>query len=391
MKNYNSKPDPQAASFTKIILFNLTIILLLVVSSEIYLRQNKDFDYLKNDRLHTFGEKKHINSSGYRDEEFNTVIKKDGSQTLIFSAGGSITYGSGVAWQNVFAKKLQTMLNNSSFKNSFFSINGGNQGNPLGTILPQINKLKLSSFPKIIIISIPASVVSKELKLISKKPSDLKSKAPLDNLKSSIKNILLASHIWLHHNTRSYSLIDQELRMNLFRAGIIKEQLDNSNEEMMPFGIQADDIDETRHNLTLEAFDKIEEKVLALKKKTNATLILLGIPSRFMISDDSIDNLRNIDKAKFRIDPMKKIKSIAEKNGIVYANLKARLVQEHIKMNANEIEWNDLYNLNDYAHLNLRGHEIAAEVLFETIKTNCFQGLEFKIQCKSQEEPTGTK
>ena len=88
----------------------------------------------------------------------------------------------------------------------------------------------------------------------------------------------------------------------------------------------------------------------------------MGIPSRFMISDDPIDNLRNIDKAKIRIDPMGKLKSIAQKNKIPYVDLKKSLVREREKMISGQIDWNDLYIRNDYAHLNERGHELAAEL-----------------------------
>ena len=108
--NFKTFSSSATHPIIKICLVNLLIILFLAVSFEIYLRANKSFDHFKNNDEFIRGKKRHLNSLGYRDDEFSKVIKRDGNQNIIFAAGGSITYGSGVTWGNVYAKKLQELI-----------------------------------------------------------------------------------------------------------------------------------------------------------------------------------------------------------------------------------------------------------------------------------------
>jgi lysophospholipase L1-like esterase len=371
MENNGRKPKSRASFFLgattiiKICLVNLTIILFLAICLEIYLRSSSQYDYFKTNEKLIKGKEIHLNSSGYRDDEFNKVIKNDGSQKIIYLAGSSIAFGTGVAWNEVYAKKLQKMLNNVQPNEEYFVINAGAQGDTVGNVLNKMKDLKLEKFPELIIFSVPPSLFTKELK------QKMMSTAEPGGRNFKSEDMLLSMHKWLYHNTRSYAFIDQEIRFRLFKMGILRERLDKINGVLMAYAFQIKTIDETVYNLILQAYKDVEEKLLDLKiKKPNATLILLGIPSRFMISDDAIDNLRGIDKKKMRIDPMEKIRMFAKKNDILFADLKPRLIKERMAMFSNKLQWDDLYTRNDYSHLNARGHELAAEVLFETIQAN---------------------
>ncbi len=375
-RNQNSQFPPTSSSYPiiKIFFLNIAIILFLIASFEVYLRSDKRFDHYKNDAQFTHGVKTHLNSLGYRDEEFSEVIKSDGSQTLIFAAGGSNTYGSGVPWENVFVKRVQYFLNHSQTEKEYYAINGGGQGKPIREVIDQINELNLGTFPKIIILSISAPIISKMFELSMKNPVGLDNSktldSPLFNLKWIMEDFFLSLHVWLHHHTRSYAFIDQELRTRLFKMKLMKERLDKINGAMMAYAFQTDKTNEAYNGLILKTYDRIEEKISSIHNEANSTLILMGIPMRFMISDNAIDNLRNIDKEKMKIDPMEKIKLMAEKHGILYADLKKRLVRERKNMASGKTKWNDLYIQNDYAHLNARGHELAAEVLFKILQAN---------------------
>jgi lysophospholipase L1-like esterase len=363
----------------KLIWGNLLFLLLIFALFEIFLRLNSKYDYLISNKNITHGFEVNLNSSGFRDEEFDALIKKNENQFVVFVAGASITFGPGVEWDHVFAKRLQDLLNLKPSNQTFVVINGGGQGYDANQITNLIDKIELSIQPNLVVVVLSPPVVSREFRnnLLKKNSNSQMEGAEKNRGKMKLKftEKLLQAHVWMYSNLRCYAFLQQEVRPFLYRKKIIREPLDKLTGSIMAYAFDADGIDGNLFNRIQHTYSLIGDNIRKLNEKLKTIgsgLLVMGVPSRFMISDLPEDNLRNIDKKKIRIDPMEKIKSLLQKNRIPYADLKHRFVREREQMISGKIKWNDLYNRNDYAHLNDRGHEIASEVLLSAINASNF-------------------
>lgn len=379
--NSNLTPSSQPHPIVRIFLWNILILFAFVFAFEIYLRVDKDFEYLKSNSQFTRGNEMHYNSMGYRDEEFNSLIRKEENPFLIFAAGDSTTFGSGVSWQNTYPKKLQRLLNDKQPETNFVVVNGGGQAYGVKHVFEQVMDLKFPVQPSVVILGLSSPLIAKKFEfgglytLKKTAPSTNQNEIKFIGLKMKLERFLLNLHASSHQYIRGYAFIDQEVRPFLYKKKILKEKLDRFTGSIMAYAFDVEGVTPEIFTHIQEAYSQLEETIKKLKQSSMASgkkIILMGIPDRFTISNDPIDNLRNIDKKKMRIDPMDQFKSISKKYQVPYADLRERMVHEREKMLSGQIEWNDLYIRNDYAHLNDLGHELAAEILFNTLRASGF-------------------
>ena len=298
------------------ILFDLVIFLTLFIAAEIALRvftpETKRLIFTENI---TGGHEISYNEYGLRDEAF--PIQKPRTERRILALGNSTTFGSGVAASETWPKALQEKLGKK-----WRVINAGGQGSTLPEAIKFLEDTGLEFDPEIIILGVSPSMITA-------------SKAK----RSSFMPIHKALHA-----SYAYSAFDFYVRKNLYRLGILRDDLN----ALYPYSEEAK-----------EDYERFTRDLLQLQKlaqEKNIDLLLVGIPASFEVSDTPQVNPRRFPLDQIRIHPLKQIANTSKKTGMVFTDLTAALRAV-----------SDPYIEGDYTHLNAQGHEAAAQAILQRI------------------------
>ncbi len=304
------------------ILLDLLIFLTLFAAAEISLRvfapETKRLIFTEKI---TGGHEIAYNEYELRDEAF--PIQKPRGQKRIIALGNSTTFGSGVAANETWPKKLQEKLGPK-----WFVINAGGQGSSLSKGIEFMEGQGLEFEPEIIIFAFSPSMIA---------PSKTSSGGEL-------RRLLLPLHKALHASY-AYSAFDFYGRKNLYRLGILRDSprvLYAYQEESEP---------------SYTEFARDLERLSALARTHDIRLLVLGIPSLFELGDDFENNPRRFPLDQIRIQPLDQIAGLAKEQNIPFTDLR-----EGLKSGPHA------YIPGDYTHLNAAGHEAAVQAILQRIK-----------------------
>jgi hypothetical protein len=165
-----------------------------------------------------------------------------------------------------------------------------------------------------------------------------------------------------------YVFLDSNLRRMLYRTGIHRGQMDRRVGAVYAyaFDVPGVDLDEVESSYRMLA--ECLAKMTAMLDARGVPLVVLGIPSRFRISDDPVDNERGFAIGKIRIDPLDRVAESCTDLGIPFVDLRPPLRAERRRMFAGHRSWDDLYIPLDFVHLNSVGLRIAAVELLRMIE-----------------------
>lgn len=338
----------------KIFLRDAVLLALLLIAGELFVRIGtpQAAQYVFTEEI-SGGHPIRYNSLGLRDVEF--PARKPPAEHRILCAGDSTTFGAGLPMEETYPKQLEKMM--GRFESHLWRvINAGGQGASLSEITNLLTREWLALEPSVVVLGFSPTMVS-----VAGRSSVLEP-ASKTGPGGRMREVLLSAHMALH-SSYLYVLFDAEVRQRLYRLGITRDRMDNPTGGILSYafdvpGVRLEEV-ETRYQTLEQELVKLQQ---ALDER-GVGLLVLGLPSRFHLSSDPRDNQRRYDLTKIRVDPMDRMRTLCEKKGIPFVDLRKRLTEERRRMLAGEKPWDDLYIPLDYAHLNAAGMRLAAEEL----------------------------
>lgn len=299
----------------------------------------------------TAGHPIRLNSNGLRDVEFPEA--RPAGQRRILCLGDSVTFGAGTSVEETFPKQLEQILNARDGAGRWLVINGGGQGASITGLTEFLSEKGLAFDPEWVVLAFSPTMVSVAGRGSQAGPVK---ESPVRRLQRA----LFSLHVRLH-GSYLYSLMDANLRLRLYRMGILRDRMDHPQGALFAYAF---DVPGGNREQVEQAYGKVGEELASLKElleRKKILLVVAGIPSRFRISNSPCDNERGYDLSKIRTEPTERVNSICGRLGIRFVDLRPVLQGLREKMFRGELPWDDLYIPADYAHLNPRGMKIAAE------------------------------
>lgn len=320
----------------------------------------------------TGGYPKAVNSRNMRDREFPDQRPDD--EIRLLCLGNSTTWGSGVPIDATYPKQLERLLNERDRGDGkhYFVINAGGEGRSLVEANQFLASEGLDYKPSVVVFGFSASILAMTARAES---AALKSAlsaagAKQPSLASRLARGLRRQALWLHgrlSRTYFYVFFDANFRRQLYRLGVLRDRLDKPTGAIFAFGfddpgVKLDEVE--------AAYAVLEKRLAEMKTLLDARgvpFIVLGIPSRFRITEQRSDNERGFDLRKIRIEPLDRIAAYCQKIDTPFVDLRTVLGDARREMARGALEWNPLYIPTDYSHLNEQGLHIAAEQLLRRI------------------------
>lgn len=334
----NEKTPDWWTRFWRTILRDALIFIALIAYAEMALRvfvpDTRQLIFTKNV---TGGNPVTYNAYGLRDVEF--AIEKPDGERRILALGNSTTFGSGVSLEDTYPKTLQEKLGAP-----WFVINGGGQGSSMPQVIDFMNEYGYAMQPERIVFGFSPAMIAKTK--ITGKPGAL-------SLKQQLRSAAIEIHKAMHASY-AYSAFNHHVREGLYRIGVLKDDLTQLKGAIYAYGfdVRGVDIETIRSD-----YDAFFAEFLAFKQELDrrgVDMIVIGIPSRFELSNKARDNPRNYPLDKIRIQPLDEMKKFAQDNDIEYMDLRPNLKTKE-----------SIFIPGDYSHLNEKGLEIIADILLD--------------------------
>ena len=115
---------------------------------------------------------------------------------------------------------------------------------------------------------------------------------------------------------------------------------------------------------TIETIEELHKDVAS----HGAQFALAAFPYQFQISDSPWDNPYGVDKSRFTVDPFEKLNAVAEKQGMLFIDLKIPFSRTRQRMLAGDEPWDPLYI--DFCHPNERGQKLAGDYIYKKLLEN---------------------
>jgi hypothetical protein len=338
LANYNldlnaATPDWRVR-LMRVLIKDVLILIALVAMAEIILRLffpgTSTLIYTEN---LTGGHPVIYNEYGLRDIDF--PLQKPDGEKRILALGNSTTFGSGVAMEDTWPKKLQKELGEP-----WFVINGGGQGSSLPQIELFMDQYGYAMQPDEIILGFsPAMIARTKITGVSSALS----------WSQKLRGSLIAVHKEMH-SSYAYSAFDHYVRQNLYRMGVLEDNLGTLQGAIYAYAFDARGVDMQRvKNDYQEFFNQLAAFKSKLDKR-GIKLRIVGFPSRFELSDRAENNPRNYPLQKIRIHPLDQMHDFAKAQNIPFLNLSTALEEKE-----------DIFIEGDYSHLNIMGHKDVAQ------------------------------
>lgn len=294
-----------------------------------------------------------LNSFGLRDVEFPRA--RPAGQRRVLCLGDSTTFGAGLAAEETYPKQMERLLNPEGGSNRWFVINAGGQGSSITGLTEFLKEKGLAFGPEAVVLGFSPTMVS----VAGQSQS---SPAPKATPGRRLERAALSLHARLVGSTL-YALFDANLRRRLYRMGIIRDRMDHPQGALLAYafnvpGIQRQEVEQAYRTLEGELSD-----LKRLLDERGIPLIVLGIPSRFRISESPPDNERGYDLSLIRIEPGERVAGLCGRMKIPFVDLRHILRNLRKRMLQGKLPWDDLYIPTDYAHLNATGMKETAKEL----------------------------
>lgn len=290
------------------------------------------------------------NSLGLRDDEF--PVQRPPGELRILALGNSTTWGTGVDQHDTYANQLERALGADHVQ----VINAGGEGKTLDKAIAFMDRSGFEYDPSTVLYGFSPSIVAKT--------ADSKvAVGTADGVGSHAKRTTAAMALDLQTKLYGYytfAFLDNAVRHRMYRWGLIRDRMDKQSGAIFAYAFDVPGVDQGEVEAAyLSLFARLEE-LSRLVESHGAHFAVIGIPSRFELSAEEVDNERRYDLRLIRVDPLDRVANECLRLGIPFVDLRPRLRAERAAMEAGQREWDDLYTY-DLTHLDEEGHRLAAE------------------------------
>ncbi|MDJ0701710.1 MAG: hypothetical protein QNJ46_00370 [Leptolyngbyaceae cyanobacterium MO_188.B28] len=318
--------------------------------------------YIHNifDQEFTGGHPINVNEDGFRSERL--PIDKPEGEFRILALGDSTTFGTGVSREATWSSQLVDLL-----REQYPQTHQLNAGQPTRD-LPTLNKGYLELWsrydPNVVILAVSNNMVSfgwinqdKEPSLPTNKYLPERASSPFKRLTIQIKRVYknFALVSWLSINSQRIFYI----------LGLNNHQISPQEPfgPILAFGWKQADVDPELSGKAWVQFEHdlaiLRDSILEDKRK----FIVVYMPSRFMVFDDIFDNEKFVPRQRIAIDPAQKLAEICDELNIPYLSGVQPLQSGRQHIAKEEKQYDPMYILFDYMHLDPAGHQAIAHAL----------------------------
>ena len=318
-----------------------------------YGRMFTDFQY-------TRGHPYDFDSKGFRGPL--PRIEKKKREFRVLALGDSTTFGTGVASEAVWPRRLEEKLKVRSGR-PVSVINGALEGAAFRDLVYTYDRTWVDYKPDWVVVAVYANMVADAW--IRRNAPDRPPWNGRFEYASTHSTVPLKTRLnRLLHRVCLPSALLMTMHTFCFQLGLQGHHLDPSDPKgfYLAYGWKQGDIP---GDLPLKAWDVLEGEILRMKEKTAARgsrLLLTFLPCRFSLSDRWTDNDQAFPKDRFTMDPVEKTRRICRSLGIPFVNVLSALRKRRAKLEAAGISA-PMYILGDYGHLNDEGHLAVADAL----------------------------
>lgn len=312
-------------------------------------------------RTMTGGHPIDMNEQGFRGNP--VAMPKPAGTTRILALGDSVTFGSGIAWQDAWPSQLESMLNESAPKASesgqFDVINAGLPALDLGQIELEYTTRWSALAPDRAVVMVTGNMVSfayarrnrEAVTIRNPKEREPTPPDPEPNIKDTIKDMYFSLALpgvftmGMEHLKFAIGLERHDVDPH-FPTGVMLAHGYIQN------GIESDQIEEA-----WSLFDAQLESLVHTIEADGIEVTVIYSPPRFLLSDRRIDNLKWVDKDRLTIDPAQRIEEMCSSLGIEFIN----------PLQALRTTPSPVYMLSDYTHFDTNGHHTIAQLVADSI------------------------
>ncbi len=313
------------------------------------------------------------NSHGLRDREF--PVQRPPDELRLVCLGNSTTFGTGVADEDTYAKQLESLLNTRPGQCRTLVINGGGQGASVEQMQSFLQDKGLAFDPAVVVIGFSPSALGMTARGQAAAPNPgTPAQAPpvtgrLKQLNRAVREAMLAVHIQLSQSYL-YAFCDAQIRRRFYRLGVLRDRMDKTAGAIYAYAFDVPGVDLTEIESVYATFAEQIGRVKALLDQRGIPCVVLGMPSRFELSEESADNERGFELRRIRIQPLERVGQLCAQLGVAYVDLRPAMRAARAAMQAGRRDWDDLYTPLDYTHLDRAGLRIAAEELQRCIEAH---------------------
>lgn len=293
------------------------------------------------------------NSHGFRDDEF--PLQRPEGQSRILALGNSTTWGTGVDQHDVYANQLERALGPDHFQ----VINAGGEGGTVEKATAFMERTGFDYGASTVTLGFSPSMVAKTADKLA--PTDASAGGLVSQWKrkATLSALNVQSSLYRYY---TFAFLDHAIRLRMYRMGVIRDRMDKQSGAIFAYAFDVPGVEEGEVEAAyLSLFARLDE-LSQLVEAHGAHFAVLGIPSRFEISAEEVDNERRYDLRLIRVDPLDRVANECRRLGVPFVDLRPRLRAERAAMAAGQRPWADLYTY-DLTHLDEEGHRLAAEEL----------------------------
>jgi hypothetical protein len=243
----------------KTVLLDGLVVALLLCALEVYFRVDSRFSYLVANKEYSLGHKLMKNSRGFRGPEYSNDVLESDDVKKILVIGDSTSFGSGVAWDSTYAAQLDVL-----FGEHYKVLNAGNQGDSIGKAIRVITEEYAYIKPEWVVLGFSPSMVADGFNDLQRIEAEAKKTGGSTGFK------LIRIHDYLLQYCRVYAFLNREVRVVLYRLGVMVENLDKVRGAIFAYGFDTSGFSAELFDSLERTYSLIDEKLIELQSKLRA-------------------------------------------------------------------------------------------------------------------------
>lgn len=353
----SSDTHPSRRRIARILIRDAAIIAVVALVLELLLQWRAP-EYGRNfyNEYFTAGYPNAVNDRGFR--KTSETDHADGASVL--AVGDSVTFGTGVPWQDTWAAQLQHQLDQPG-AGGYRVFNAAAPAVRIGDITEGLRTSWKDIEPKVVVLAVTSNMVS--LAWIRREEAPVvrtvRGGEPryAESLPAKAKR--MAKSLCLP------SFAGKTVELGLYQVGLLHHNIEPAAPygAMLAHGWRQIGLDDTLSETAWDCFAQELQTLRDVVHERGGVLLVTHVPSRFKISSNLRDNAKAVPLERLTIDPVDRTSEICGRLGVRFVDVAGPLRNERERADGFE----PLYLLQDYTHLNRAGNHAVASALKDAV------------------------